>query len=97
MWRSAFNALAAASGERAVDNAPLAKALVSGAALMGVRLDSASAEGLITYQEELLRWNRRVNLVGRASTPAQVMEKHLGLDQSEREQKFVELLSKVEH
>jgi len=26
----------------------------------------------------------------------QVMEKHLGLDQAEREQKFVELLSKVQ-
>ena len=77
MWRSAFNALAAAPGEPAVDNAPLAKALVSGAALMGLRLDSASADRLISYQEELLRWNSRVNLVGRASTPAQVMEKHL--------------------
>jgi len=77
MWRSAFNALAAASGEPAVDNAPLVKALVSGAALMGLRLDSATAERLIDYEEELLHWNRRVNLVGRASTPAQVMEKHL--------------------
>jgi 16S rRNA (guanine527-N7)-methyltransferase len=60
-----------------VDNAPLAKTLMSGAARMGLPLDAASAEKLIGYQEELLRWNRRVNLVGRASTPAQVMEKHL--------------------
>lgn len=61
----------------AVDNAALEEALLAGAQALGLSVDPASARRLIEYEGELLRWNARVNLVGRRSTPMQVMERHL--------------------
>jgi len=60
-----------------VDNAALEQALLEGASALGIEVDHESAKRLIQFQEELLRWNLRVNLVGRASLPRDVMEKHL--------------------
>lgn len=60
-----------------MDNAALEQALLEGAGALGIEVDPRSAKTLIRYQDELLRWNTRVNLVGRASSPAEVMEKHL--------------------
>ena len=60
-----------------MDNAALEQALLEGAGTLGIGVDPPSAKRLIQYQEELLRWNLRVNLVGRASLPREVMEKHL--------------------
>jgi 16S rRNA (guanine527-N7)-methyltransferase len=60
-----------------VDNAALEQALIEGAGALGIKVDSRSAKRLIQYQEELLRWNLRINLIGRASVAREVMEKHL--------------------
>ena len=61
----------------AVDNAALEEALLAGAQSLGLPLDRASVRRLIQYEGELLRWNARVSLVGRRSSPMEVMEKHV--------------------
>jgi 16S rRNA (guanine527-N7)-methyltransferase len=73
---STFNPLARACGVAAVDNAALERALLDGAAQLRLGLDLKSAKTLVAYEGELLRWNKRINLVGRASTPMEIMEKH---------------------
>ena len=60
-----------------MDNATLEQALIAGAGALGLDVDSQSAKRLIHYQDELLRWNARVNLVGRGGLPMDVLEKHL--------------------
>ncbi len=60
-----------------MDNAALEDALLTGASRLGVRVDPASAERLIRFEEELFRWNSRVNLVGRSGNPLELLEKHL--------------------
>jgi len=74
---SAFNALGGADKVAAVDNAALEEALLAGAQTLGLPVDPASARRLIHFMGELLRWNAQVNLVGRRSSPMEVMERHL--------------------
>jgi 16S rRNA (guanine527-N7)-methyltransferase len=61
----------------AVDNGALEEALLSGAQALGLSVDPTLARQLIQYEGEILRWNARVNLVGRRSSPMEVMERHL--------------------
>ncbi len=74
---SGFNALASTWKPAAVDNAALESALLSGARQLALSVDGLAAIRLIEYEQELLRWNARINLVGRASTPMEVMERHI--------------------
>ncbi len=74
---SPFNALGGSQKVAAVDNAALEEALLAGAQALGLSVDPASARRLIQYEGELLRWNARVSLVGRRSSPMEVMEKHV--------------------
>jgi 16S rRNA (guanine527-N7)-methyltransferase len=60
-----------------VDNAALQNALISGAAQLGVQIGLPVAQKLLEYQSELFRWNAKVNLVGRAAAPMDVLERHL--------------------
>ena len=50
--------------------------LVQGAAQLGVGLDAAACERLGLYQAELMKWNRRINLIARETTENQVVENH---------------------
>lgn len=59
-----------------MDNKRDADALVSAAALLGLRIDAAVAERLLAFERDLLAWNRRVNLVSRA-TAADARERHV--------------------
>ena len=61
----------------AVDNAALEEALLAGAQTLGLPVDPESARRLINFMGELLRWNSQVNLVGRRSSPMEVMERHV--------------------
>ncbi len=74
---SPFNALRGSQRVAAVDNAALEEALLAAARALDLSVDAASARRLIQYEGELLRWNARVNLVGRRSSPMEVMERHL--------------------
>ena len=74
---SAFNSLGSSPGIGAVDNAALEEALLRGGQKLGVAMDSAMARQLVEFERHLLRWNERINLVGRQSTPFDVMERHL--------------------
>ena len=51
--------------------------LEQGAALLGVALTPAAFERLGRYQAELMKWNRRINLIARETTESQVIENHL--------------------
>lgn len=74
---SAFKPLAGSPGMAAVDNAALEEALLRGAQGLGVAMDRAMARQLVRFERHLLRWNERINLVGRQSTPLDVLERHL--------------------
>lgn len=47
-----------------------------GAARLGVELGAAAWERLGRYQAELMKWNRRINLIARETTENQVVENH---------------------
>jgi 16S rRNA (guanine527-N7)-methyltransferase len=51
-------------------------ALRGGLAALGVTVDDEGLRRLAAYSEQLLRWNRRVNLTA-VTDPAEVAEKHL--------------------
>jgi len=59
-----------------VDNKREADALVSAASRLGARIDAPAAERLLAFERELLAWNRRVNLVSRA-TAGEARERHV--------------------
>lgn len=61
---------------RAVDNAASAELLRQGADILGVALDDAAVDRLLTLVSELLRWNERVNLTA-ITRPEEVIEKHV--------------------
>ncbi|MCF6290489.1 MAG: 16S rRNA (guanine(527)-N(7))-methyltransferase RsmG [Desulfobacterales bacterium] len=53
------------------------KILEQGLARMGISLpDPTAMERLSLYCDELLKWNRKVNLVAREATRAEILEKH---------------------
>jgi 16S rRNA (guanine527-N7)-methyltransferase len=58
-----------------VDNAQFAARLQEGAEGLGVSLPGDVAAGLWRFQEELLKWNARVNLTA-ITAPEEVLEKH---------------------
>ena len=61
----------------AAAEAKAGKILGQGLARMGISLpDPAAMERLSVYCDELLKWNRKVNLVARAATRAEILEKH---------------------
>jgi 16S rRNA (guanine527-N7)-methyltransferase len=49
--------------------------LITGAAKLGVRLEKAQADAFRAYLEELLKWNRKVNLTAIAD-PGEIAVKH---------------------
>ena len=59
-----------------MDNKREADALVSAASRLGARIDAPAAERLLAFERELLAWNRRVNLVSRA-TAGEARERHV--------------------
>lgn len=50
--------------------------LRTGAAALGLRLDSEQSERLYRYFQELSRWSKKVNLVSRSMAAEQIVEKH---------------------
>lgn len=54
----------------------LAAQISESAAQLGVALEPSAAEQIAAYLEELLRWNQRINLVGRC-TPEQALDRHI--------------------
>lgn len=50
--------------------------LRTGAAALGVRLDSEQSERLYRYFRELSHWSKKVNLVSRSAAAEQIVEKH---------------------
>jgi 16S rRNA (guanine527-N7)-methyltransferase len=63
-------------GRAAPDPAAVAARLRDAAAALGVPLDAETADRLLAFGQELLRWNRRVDLVGPADL-ASLAERHL--------------------
>ena len=51
--------------------------LRKGAELLGIDLDAALCDRLLLYTAELLKWNRRINLVARETTEEQLLEIHM--------------------
>ena len=50
--------------------------LRSGLKQLGLSVDEPVVEQLLVYAGELQKWNRRINLVARNTSPADVIEKH---------------------
>ena len=50
--------------------------LISGADMLGLRLEAGAAEDLLAYLAELIRWGRKMNLVGRSMSAEQIIENH---------------------
>lgn len=50
--------------------------LIRGAGVLGIPLAPEAVERLLLYIRELGKWNRRVNLIARDTSPAQVVELH---------------------
>ena len=59
-----------------MDNEELFKALRQGAAQLGIELSEQAGRQLLAFGEELLRWNRKVNLTA-ITKPREVVDKHL--------------------
>ena len=59
-----------------MDNKAPRERLLEGAVTLGVTLSEPSADQLLRYAAELLRWNAKVNLTA-ITDPAEVVEKHL--------------------
>ncbi|HME90271.1 MAG TPA: 16S rRNA (guanine(527)-N(7))-methyltransferase RsmG [Myxococcaceae bacterium] len=59
-----------------MDNESEVDALASSAGRLGLRPDAATAGRLLAFERELLAWNRRINLVSRA-TAAEARERHI--------------------
>ena len=60
----------------AVDNETWKSRFEEGAAALGLEVSREASSGLLTYSEELLRWNLKINLTA-ITDPAEVLEKHL--------------------
>jgi len=58
-----------------VDNAEAERILLEGAGRLGLALEPAAAAKLVRLGEELLKWNRKVNLTA-ITQEAEVLEKH---------------------
>jgi 16S rRNA (guanine527-N7)-methyltransferase len=43
---------------------------------LGLQLDATAKEKILSYCDELLKWNRRINLVARRTTADEALEKH---------------------
>jgi len=54
----------------------LQQLLRSGLKQLGFALDEPAVENLLIYAGELQKWNRRINLIARNTSPADVIEKH---------------------
>lgn len=52
------------------------KLFLRGLDRLGIRLDGDSVENILLYCNELLKWNKRINLVARNTPPDEVLEKH---------------------
>jgi len=50
--------------------------LLDGAAQLGIDLAPAACDRLLVYLAELMRWNRRINLIARNTDEKQAMESH---------------------
>lgn len=50
--------------------------LVRGAVQLGLAVDDAGVDRLLLYLAELMKWNRRVNLIARNTPESQVVESH---------------------
>ena len=61
--------------EGAVDSEELFEALRRGAAQLGVELSEQAGRRMLAFGEELLRWNRKVNLTA-ITEPREVLDKH---------------------
>ena len=58
-----------------MDKTESLRALQQGAATLGVELDNIAAEKLLRLRDELLRWNRKVNLTA-ISDPDDILDRH---------------------
>ena len=45
--------------------------------MLGLELEAAVCDRLLVYMAELLKWNRRINLVARDTTEEQLLENHV--------------------
>ncbi len=52
------------------------KLLTRGLNQLGVNLDDNAIDPILLYCQELLKWNKRINLIARNTQPAEVIEKH---------------------
>jgi len=58
-----------------VDNVPDSKVLQEGAERLGITVPSELADRLLVFRDELLKWNKKVNLTA-ITDPREVLEKH---------------------
>ncbi|PIE56687.1 MAG: 16S rRNA (guanine(527)-N(7))-methyltransferase RsmG [Desulfobulbus propionicus] len=54
-----------------------AEQLRQGARALGVELDGAAVDRLLVFTAELLKWNRRFNLVARGTSAGQLLDRHV--------------------
>lgn len=52
------------------------KQLLTGVNRLGIRLEEHAVERLLLYCSELQKWNRKINLIARDTSAAEIMEKH---------------------
>jgi len=50
--------------------------LRAGLNTLGISLDEQSITSLLIYMEELQKWNKRINLIARNTSPVDIVEKH---------------------
>lgn len=48
-----------------------------GAVSLGIALDAAAVHGLEAFMLELEKWNQKINLIARRTTPAEIIDKHI--------------------
>ena len=52
------------------------KLLNNGLTRLGINLDPDSLTNILAYCRELEKWNKRINLIARNTSPAEIIEKH---------------------
>ncbi len=52
------------------------KLLKKGLRLLDVRVNEQAVSDLLCYQEELIKWNRKINLIARNTAPIDILERH---------------------
>lgn len=58
------------------DESDIADQLTEGCHRLGISIDSKGVSALVNYYSELIRWGKKVNLVGKKQSATQIIENH---------------------